>query len=108
MGDAVLVEAARRIASAVGPDDLVCRFGGDEFVVLCHHVDGAAELDAVRRRIEERFVGPIDVDGHRVAVGISVGGALAEPSDAADPDALLLRADRAMYRRKAGDPAAGA
>jgi GGDEF domain-containing protein len=41
------------------------------------------------------------VDGHPFAVGISVGGALAEPGDVADPDALVLRADRAMYAAKA-------
>ena len=39
-------------------------------------------------------------------MGISVGGALAEAGDASDPDALVLRADRAMYRSKAAAAAA--
>jgi diguanylate cyclase (GGDEF)-like protein len=101
VGDAVLVEAARRIAAAVSEAEVVCRFGGDEFVVLCSPVDDEAELDDLIARIAARFCDPIEVDGIRCDVGISVGGALAEPGDLSDPDALILRADRAMYQAKA-------
>ena len=52
------------------------------------------------------FAPPFSVDGARLDVGISVGGALAEAGDASDPDALVLRADRAMYRSKAAAAAA--
>jgi len=101
IGDAVLAEAARRIAAAVRPGDLVCRFGGDEFVVLCERVADEAELDGVAARLVERFDEPIQADGHAFQLGISVGGALAEPGDADAPDSLILRADRAMYAVKA-------
>jgi diguanylate cyclase (GGDEF)-like protein len=101
IGDEVLCEAARRISAAAAPTDLVCRFGGDEFVVLRELPTSAGELAELVGRIEARFAEPIEVDGHAFAVGISVGGALAEPGDVADPDALVLRADRAMYAAKA-------
>lgn len=107
VGDAVLVEAARRIVAAVGSGDLVCRVGGDEFVVLCHRVGSEEELSVVTGAIADRFTEPIEVDGLVLDVGISVGGALAEPGDAADPDALVLRADRAMYRAKSERAAPG-
>lgn len=100
VGDLALVEVARRIEAAVRPQDLVCRFGGDEFVVLCTDLAGAAELDAIATGIGAAFHEPFTIDGHVVEVGITVGSALAEPGDVAEPDALLLRADRAMYATK--------
>lgn len=107
IGDEVLVEAARRISSAVGGGDLVCRVGGDEFVVLCRHVASEDELAVVVAAIVDRFADPFIVDGRSLDVGISVGGALAGPDDPADPDALVRRADRAMYRAKADGASAG-
>lgn len=101
IGDEVLAEAARRIAAAVRPGDLVCRFGGDEFVVLCERVADLDEVDALADRLIERFAEPFVADGLTFDIGISAGGALAEPGDADAPDALILRADRAMYAAKA-------
>jgi diguanylate cyclase (GGDEF)-like protein len=101
VGDAVLIEAARRLESAVRGADLVCRFGGDEFLVLCERVADEEELVVVARRVIERFALPFFVDHLTLDVGISVGGAMAEPGDTVDPDALVLRADRAMYAAKA-------
>jgi diguanylate cyclase (GGDEF)-like protein len=101
IGDEVLVEAGRRIAAAVGPDDLVCRFGGDEFVVLCERIDGPEALDRLAQHLVDLFAEPVVVDGRTFEIGMSVGGALAEPGDSDAPDTLILRADRAMYAAKA-------
>jgi diguanylate cyclase (GGDEF)-like protein len=100
VGDKVLAEVARRITDAVPAGDLVCRFGGDEFVVLCERVADGTELDALASRVAACFDRPFLVDGLSIELGISVGVALAAPSDANDPDALILRADRAMYQAK--------
>ncbi|HWJ98056.1 MAG TPA: diguanylate cyclase [Acidimicrobiales bacterium] len=101
IGDAVLMEAARRIAAAVRPADLACRFGGDEFVVLCEQIASPGELDAIADQIVARFREPFDIEGVVFSIGVSVGGALAVPDDADDPEDLILRADRAMYAAKA-------
>ncbi len=106
IGDEVLVEAARRITAAVRPGDLVCRFGGDEFVILCDQVADEVSLDAVAAQIAARFATPFEVDGRTFDIGISVGCALAAPDDGGEPDAVILRADRAMYAAKAARRAA--
>jgi|GEM_PF-2017114 len=101
VGDAVLVEAARRLERAVRAGDTVCRFGGDEFFVLCSRVDDRDELAAIAERIVAAFTESTIVDDRPVEVGVSVGASLAWPDDAEDPDTILLRADRAMYTAKA-------
>jgi len=109
-GDALLREVAARLAGAVRASDTVARLGGDEFAVLLPEADaeGAARVaHALHRALDA----PVVVDGQALRAEISVGGALA-PAHGADPDALLRRADAAMYvakRRRSGydlyDPA---
>ena len=107
-GDAVLVEIARRLESAVRPDDTVLRLGGDEFVVVCALPVGRADelLEALRDRAEQAIRGEVLVGGRVMAVGASIGTAVAEPGGSADE--LLQAADRAMYdtkRRRSSRPA---
>ncbi|WP_170047620.1 GGDEF domain-containing protein [Couchioplanes caeruleus] len=97
-GDALLVAVAARLRGAVRENDLVSRFGGDEFVVVCHADDPRAAVDAVCERIREVVRQPIDVAGEQVRVGLSVGVAFAGPL--ATTDDLINRADLAMYEAK--------
>lgn len=108
-GDRVLVETARRLSEAVRDPDTVARIGGDEFVVLLPDVSGWKEAGRVARRIRRAFGEPIEAEGVSVPMTVAVGVALAadEGDDAlpisgaaSDPDELLDRADRAMYRAK--------
>ncbi|GIZ96996.1 diguanylate cyclase [Tsukamurella sp. TY48] len=96
-GDAVLQGVARRIASAIGPDDAVYRVGGDEFVITA--VDGEASPDDVADRLRAA-VGdsPIVVDGTRIAVSATVG-AVRVPAGG-DVLSAIDAADAAMYRAK--------
>jgi diguanylate cyclase (GGDEF)-like protein/PAS domain S-box-containing protein len=97
-GDAVLVEAGKRLAAAVRDTDTVARMGGDEFLVLVPDAPGA-DLDIVCRRIEEAFLTPAIVAGERLSVRASLGRAtLFEDGD--DEDSLISAADAAMYRNK--------
>ena len=95
-GDAVLVELAARLRSAVRPADTVARLGGDEFIVVCEDVDREAAT-ALGVRLEEELRGPLTVGGETYRLSASIGIALGRE----DPVALLARADAAVYRAKA-------
>jgi diguanylate cyclase (GGDEF)-like protein len=104
-GDRVLVEVALRLGAAVRPSDTVARIGGDEFAVLCEGAGDADAVLAIARRLAFDIATPIELDGVSVTVGASIGVAFAtsEACDAA-PDALMQRADAAMYLAKHGEP----
>ncbi len=101
-GDAVLRIAAARLKDAIRQDDLVARFGGDEFVVLitrleAQHAEHVALL--VAEGILEALVKPFDVGTSRLNMPASIGVAMF-PHDGADASALLKNADTAMYAAK--------
>ena len=97
-GDRLLVEVAQRLRALVRPADLVTRFAGDEFVLLCPAVDSEADAVALARRVIEGLSAPFEVDGVPLLVGATIGVAMTRPGD--DPAALLHDADAAMCRAK--------
>jgi diguanylate cyclase (GGDEF)-like protein len=99
-GDKLLVEIASRLRSIIGPRDLVARWGGDEFVILHHEAPGQLETSAVAKRIIDEINRAVVIDGSEVIVGASIGSASA-PEDGLSPDALLSKADIALYAAKA-------
>ncbi|HZZ63279.1 MAG TPA: EAL domain-containing protein [Roseiarcus sp.] len=99
-GDKLLAEIARRLDRIVGPRDLVARWGGDEFVILHRHGPGLPETSTVARRIIEEIGRAVVIDGSEVIIGASIGAASA-PDDGTTPDALLSKADIALYAAKA-------
>ncbi len=75
-GDAVIAHVAGILAQEVRNQDLVCRFGGEEFVVFLDQSSRAAAL-AVAERIRQRVEAtPVDSEGYRVSVTVSIGGSL--------------------------------
>lgn len=100
-GDLLLQSVSARLQAAVRANDLVCRVGGDEFVLLFPGI-AEREMKDLARRLVQTVGKPYALDGHPpVNVGASIGIAVA-PSDARDSDGILAAADGALYRAKHG------
>lgn len=97
-GDQVLMEIAQRLRDAVRPADTVARIAGDEFTVLLEDLREPGEADTVARRICAALSAPVAVDGEELMVTMSIG--VAEAHDADTVDALVAKADLAMYEAK--------
>lgn len=97
VGDAVLIEVARRLSTAVRASDLVARMGGDEFAVLLEPVNGLDGANQSARRLVEAVEQPFAYGARGIPIGVSVGTALA----GSDNDASLAEADMRLYRDKA-------
>jgi diguanylate cyclase (GGDEF)-like protein len=98
-GDEFLVAIAARMKEVTRSNDLLARFGGDEFVLLLEDVTGLEVAVAAARRICAAVERPIVLpDGYELVAGVSVGIALTEPGKTADD--ALRNADVAMYEAK--------
>jgi diguanylate cyclase (GGDEF)-like protein/PAS domain S-box-containing protein len=100
IGDSALRQVSARIRGHVRPTDVVGRFGGDEFVVVCPESDEDAAM-VVAERIRESIARPLDGVPEQYRVTASVGIALWDPTGSdVEADALFRAADEAMYRSK--------
>ncbi|AGW12899.1 sensor domain-containing diguanylate cyclase [Megalodesulfovibrio gigas] len=95
-GDAVLKEAARRLAAVIRTEDTASRFGGDEFVLLLGDLTSPGDADHAAAKVVQALNMPVEVDGCAVAISASVGVAL-YPDHGEDIDTLLRRSDEALY-----------
>lgn len=96
-GDRVLSEAAARLTGLVGQADTVARFGGDEFVVVCHDTD-VDRLATFTERLADALEEPLDLDGRAVPLLACLGVTISRAGSTAG--SLLSEADAAMYRAK--------
>lgn len=98
-GDAVLREAAQRLAGCVRKADTLARQGGDEFVIVIPDLQNEADCQVVAEKILLALTPEFKVDGQRFRIGASIGVSV-YPDDAGDGETLLRNADVAMYRAK--------
>jgi len=99
VGDLLLGRVGERLSQqVVRGDDLVARLGGDEFAVLLRDGDPALAV-SVAQRIAAAFDEPLTLEEHTVDMGAGIGIAC-WPQHANDADALLSRAEVAMYAAK--------
>ncbi|MGY0798109.1 putative bifunctional diguanylate cyclase/phosphodiesterase [Lysobacter sp. A286] len=99
-GDDLLVEAGRRIVSAVRGEDMVARLGGDEFAILVNDIEGLHVAQELAHRILYLLGRPYLAAGREVFPSASLGIALWHPRHRTGAE-LLRDADAAMYRAKA-------
>lgn len=98
-GDKVLATLAERWQKSIRNNDLVVRYGGDEFVILLANVRTRAEAQSVVDRFMQVTSVPIPIDDTWIETGVTIGVALAD--DLSVPlDQLISSADKAMYAAK--------
>ncbi len=98
-GDKVLTIAATRISARVRVGDYVCRYGGDEFVVILPNVPDPGAVARVADSIRERVSLPYWINDHEQHLTAAIGESMF-PFHGDSADALIQRADQAMYRVK--------
>jgi diguanylate cyclase (GGDEF)-like protein len=101
VGDELLQTVAARLARCVRRGDLVARLGGDEFLVVLPRVDASWVVRSIVQTIRAAVAEPVQIDGWRLAVSVSIGVAHS-PDDGLTITDVIRAADRRMYRSKAG------
>jgi len=99
VGDAYLKATAERLQDIIGPNNVVARFGGDEFVILQNDITGRGEAMALAVTIQQAVAEPVNVGGSNAQSSVSIGIAVF-PEHAGTPADLLKFADLALLASK--------
>lgn len=103
-GDRVLEHVAETIVGALREDDVACRFGGEEFVLLLRSTTAAAArvvANRLRKTLSDKRI-PLGAKGEMKQITFSAGVAAADDRNDFDVDDIVARADQALYRAKRG------
>ena len=98
-GDKVLQQVSQMLLESVRENDIVARFGGDEFVVVLTDIEDDITIVNVLERIKQMFSKPIEIEKSSYTITASMGVAI-YPKDGEDISTLLKNADIAMYTSK--------
>ncbi len=100
VGDELIRNVTRRLASTLRSEDLVARLGGDEFAVITSVSSNHAVLLGVADRIIGILSAPFSIDGHTIVIGASIGIAIADNRSQSGAADVMRYADMALYRAK--------
>ncbi len=101
VGDHLLKEAAKKIASCVRFTDTVSRYGGDEFVILLTEIEAREDAAHIAKKLLDKFSGSHIVDGYELKLTLSIGISV-YPENGNDAETLMKNSDTAMYTIKEG------
>jgi diguanylate cyclase (GGDEF)-like protein len=99
-GDELLRAIGPRLRAVLREHDTIARFGGDEFAVLCEHIEDEEQALRVAERLVRAFAKPFDVCGEPRFCSTSVGVVVSDPRGTRGGEELLSDADAALYRAK--------
>ncbi len=100
-GDLLLKEAAQRMTACTRKADTIARMGGDEFIGICGRIAAPEDASVIARKIMAALTEPFTIKGKECSIGVSIGISL-YPADGDELEALVSKADTAMYRVKEG------
>ena len=98
-GDQILIEVSKRLSQTVRKSDVVCRFGGDEFLVMLPQMDELEQIKITTEKIMEALKKPIKIKEQNFYVTASCGVSI-YPTDGHSAENLIKSADLAMYESK--------
>ena len=96
IGDLLLRNVVERLKKCVREQDIISRWGGDEFTLLLPEINGREDATAIAQRILEILKSSFDLEGHHLHISSSIGIAV-YPDDGTDATSLLKNADTALY-----------
>jgi diguanylate cyclase (GGDEF)-like protein/PAS domain S-box-containing protein len=99
VGDELLQSVAGRLVTCVRRADTVCRFGGDEFVVLLSQIEHAEDAAFSAQKMLRALAAPYMIHGKSIDISVTVGSSSC-PTDGRDVETLIKKADVAMYKAK--------
>ena len=98
-GDSVLKAISDRFSDIIRDTDICCRIGGDEFLIIACDIKQLHCVKDMCERLVAAASAPVEYQGHKLIVGVSIGAAL-YPDHAQDARTLRLKADEVMYEVK--------
>ena len=98
-GDEALIRVSEMLVSGVRSGDCVARLGGDEFGILLEHADEAIAVETAARLVERIAACDFSHDGAPLPLSVAIGVGIIAADDGAE--AVMARADEAMYLKKA-------
>lgn len=100
IGDDVLVEVASRLRSCIRVSDTLARQGGDEFVVLMSELNKPEESERLAKAMLSALEQPLHINNIEIPITLSIGVAIFSPDSGDSHEALLRKADEALYKVK--------